>query len=135
MAVMIAISGVALAQAVVVRRNVNLRSDPSTSIKPIMLLTPSALLMLLTPDKQDGFYRVRTSDGLEGWVWAKNVTLNNAPPPSTRLGPPEIYPNSTRTPGFVNPDITQDNIADNLCNPTWSTKTIRPPLPTQIRSS
>ena len=106
MAVMIAISGVALAQAVVVRRNVNLRSDPSTSIKPIMLLTPSALLMLLTPDKQDGFYRVRTSDGLEGWVWAKNVTLNNAPPPSTRLGPPEIYPNSTRTPGFANPDIT-----------------------------
>ena len=48
MAVMIAISGVALAQAVVVRRNVNLRSDPSTSIKPIMLLTPSAQLMLLT---------------------------------------------------------------------------------------
>jgi uncharacterized protein YgiM (DUF1202 family) len=68
MAAMIAISGIASAQALVVRRNVNLRSDPSTSIKPIMLLTPSAQLMLLDADKQNGFYRVRTSDGLEGWV-------------------------------------------------------------------
>jgi len=60
-------------------------------------------------------------------VWAKNVTLENAPPSLTRIGPAEIYPDSTRTPGLANPDITQDNIADNLCNPTWSTKTIRPP--------
>ena len=120
-------AGVASAQSLVVKRNVNLRSDASTNTKPITLLAPPAQLTLLDADKQNGFYRIRTSDGLEGWVWAKNVTLNDAPPPSTRLGPPDIYPNSTRTPGFANPDITQDNIADNLCNPTWSTKTIRPP--------
>jgi len=56
-----------------------------------------------------------------GWVWAKNITLN--PPAPTRLGPPEIYPDSAKTPGFANPDITQDNIAENLSNPTWSTST------------
>src|ERR1019366_5378504 len=45
----------------------------------------------------------------------------------TRIGPADIYPDSARTPGFANPDITQANIADNLCSPTWSTSSIRPP--------
>ena len=121
------IGGVTFAQSLVVKRNVNLRSDASTSIKPITLLIPPAQLALLDPDKQNGFYHVRTSDGKEGWVWAKNVTLESAPPSLRRLGPPEIYPDSARTPGFANPDITQANIADNLCSPTWSTSTIRPP--------
>ena len=102
-------------------------SDPLTNVKPIILLTPPAQLTLLGPDKQNGFYHALTSDGKEGWVWAKNVTLENAPPSLTKLGPPEIYPDAARTPGFANPDITQANIADNLCNPTWSTSTIRPP--------
>jgi len=119
------ISGLASAQTAMVRRNVNLRSDPSTGVKPITLLTPPAQLTLVEPNQQNAFYHVRTSDGKEGWVWAKNITLN--PPAPTRLGPPEIYPDSAKTPGFANPDITQDNIADNLCNPTWSTSTICPP--------
>jgi len=119
--------GVASAQSLIVKRNVNLRSDPSTNVKPIVLLTPPAQLTLLDSDKQNGFYHVRTSDGKEGWVWAKNVAIESTPPSSTRLGPLEIYPDSTRTSGFADPDITQANIADNLCNPTWSTSTIRPP--------
>lgn len=44
-----------------------------------------------------------------------------------RLGPPDIYPDAARTPGFANPDITQENIQDTICNPHWSTKSIRPP--------
>ncbi len=90
------IGGVASAQSLVVKRNVNLRSDASTNTKPITLLTPPAQLTLLDPDKQNGFYHARTSSGQEGWVWAKNVTLKNAPPSLTRIGPPEIYPDSTR---------------------------------------
>ncbi|GAC1495945.1 MAG: hypothetical protein NVS1B6_00560 [Steroidobacteraceae bacterium] len=43
-----------------------------------------------------------------------------------RVGPKEIYPNPLTQPGWSNPDITQDNIADNICNPHWSTKSIRP---------
>lgn len=45
---------------------------------------------------------------------------------STRIGPPDIYPPSW-APGATNPDITQDNISQNICNPTWSTSSIRPP--------
>lgn len=44
-----------------------------------------------------------------------------------RLGPADIYPDPARTPGGTNPDITQDNIQQTICNPRWSTKSIRPP--------
>jgi len=44
-----------------------------------------------------------------------------------RAGPPNIYPNPERTPGAANPDITQGNIAETICNPEWSTRSIRPP--------
>src|ERR1035437_7095474 len=46
---------------------------------------------------------------------------------SNRIGPPEIYPDSVRTPGAANPQVTQENIQDNICNPHWSTKQMRPP--------
>jgi len=44
------------------------------------------------------------------------------------VGPSYLYPDPTQTPGAVNPDITQTNIRDTICNPMWSTKTIRPPV-------
>jgi hypothetical protein len=46
---------------------------------------------------------------------------------SSRSGPADLYPNPTLTPGAANPDITQQNIKDNICNRQWSTKQIRPP--------
>src|ERR1700694_5675664 len=45
-----------------------------------------------------------------------------------RVGPSYLYPNPKVTPGMVNPDITQATIAQTICNPQWSTKTIRPPV-------
>ena len=42
------------------------------------------------------------------------------------VGPPDIYPDPSRTPGATNPDITQENIRETICNPRWSTKSIRP---------
>lgn len=42
-----------------------------------------------------------------------------------RVGPKGIYPDVA---GVVNPDMTQANISQNLCNPNWSTKSIRPPV-------
>jgi hypothetical protein len=42
------------------------------------------------------------------------------------VGPPDIYPDPARTPGATNPDITQENIRVTICNPRWSTKSIRP---------
>lgn len=41
-----------------------------------------------------------------------------------RAGPADIYP---PVPGATNPNITQANITDTICNPNWSTKSIRPP--------
>jgi hypothetical protein len=46
---------------------------------------------------------------------------------SNRVGPAEIYPDAARTPGVTNSDVTQENIKDNICSKTWSTKLIRPP--------
>jgi hypothetical protein len=39
----------------------------------------------------------------------------------------DLYPNPTLTPGAANPDVTQQNIQNNICNRQWSTKQIRPP--------
>ena len=44
----------------------------------------------------------------------------------THLGPADIYPDPERTPGAINPDITQENIRQTICNPRWSTKSVRP---------
>jgi uncharacterized protein YgiM (DUF1202 family) len=97
------VGSAASAQNLVVKRNVNLRSDPSTNVNPITLLTPPAQLILLDAAKQNGFYHARTSDGKEGWVWAKNVALENAPPSSMRLGPPEIYPDVAKSRALPTP--------------------------------
>jgi hypothetical protein len=48
-------------------------------------------------------------------------------PVEAHAGPADIYPDPVRTPGAMNPDITQDNIRDTICNPRWSPKSIRPP--------
>ena len=42
------------------------------------------------------------------------------------VGPPDIYPDPEKTPGAVNPAVTQENIRETICNPRWSTKSIRP---------
>jgi hypothetical protein len=44
-----------------------------------------------------------------------------------KAGPSWAYPDPTRTPGSVNPTITEANIAETICNPEWTTKSIRPP--------
>jgi hypothetical protein len=55
------------------------------------------------------------------------VLAQGSQPKSSRTGPPEIYPAPPFTPDAANPDITQGNIKDNICNRQWSTKLIRPP--------
>jgi hypothetical protein len=48
----------------------------------------------------------------------------SAQPPHHHVGPSYLYPTAA-TPGVVNPDVTQANIADTICNSGW-TATIRP---------
>lgn len=40
----------------------------------------------------------------------------------------KISPDPSITPGATNPNITQNNIGENICNPGWSTSSIRPPV-------
>ena len=47
-------------------------------------------------------------------------------PSTAASAQPEIYPDPARTPGAANPQVTQRNIKDNICNPNWSAKLIRP---------
>jgi hypothetical protein len=74
-ALLLAVSS-AVAQTATVDRNVNLRRDSSTDQAPIRLLKPPTKLQLLQSAQDDGYYNVRTAEGQEGWVWAKNVTID-----------------------------------------------------------
>jgi uncharacterized protein YraI len=82
----------AAAQQATVKRNVNLRSDPSTNIAAIELLQAGTTLVLLDAATNGGYLHVKVADGKEGWVWAKNVsvqlTAGNTPTtPSTSASP------------------------------------------------
>lgn len=63
-------------QIAVVQRNVNLRADPSSQHEPLRLLEPPEVVALLDTTKVSGYLRVRTDDGLEGWVWSRNVQVD-----------------------------------------------------------
>jgi len=63
------------------------------------------------------------------------MLLARVPPAqSSRVVPADIYPDPARTPGAANPQVTQQNIRDNICNPRWNTKLIRPPAGMVCRS-
>lgn len=79
------------AQQATVKRNVNLRSDPSSAHSPIELLQTGMTLTLLDPVPQSDYFHVKTADGKEGWVWSTNVTVQQAPPttqPAPQPTPP-----------------------------------------------
>lgn len=80
-------------QTAVVTRNVNLRSDPSTTQTPIAKLTPETQLQLLETGSTNGYLHVKVNDQ-SGWVWSKNVQTSQ-PTPSTRTAGGEIATGST----------------------------------------
>ena len=67
-------------------------------------------------------------------AWFLRTHFSSSSTPSTssterapaHVGPPDIYPDPARTPGATNPEITQQNIRETICNPRWTTKSIRP---------
>lgn len=80
--------GLAAAQTATVTRNVNLRPDPSTDNDPIEKLTPPAQVQLVEPDPSDGFYHVQAADNQTGWVWGRNIRIQEGGPISTPLPTP-----------------------------------------------
>jgi hypothetical protein len=77
------------AQEATVNHGVNLRSDPSTKNPPIEHLNTGSTVTLLLETPQAGFYHVKTSDGTEGWVGRKYLTVNQPSPsgPSSSSAP------------------------------------------------
>jgi hypothetical protein len=66
-------------QQAAVNHNVNLRSEPSTDNPPIRLLHPGEVLQLVVTDATNGYYHVHTSNGADGWVWARNIIKQGSP--------------------------------------------------------
>jgi hypothetical protein len=66
------------------------------------------------------------------WFLRTHAPTPGKPSPSIaetvqpHVGPPDIYPDPLRTPGATNAAITQENISDTICNPRWSTRSVRP---------
>lgn len=83
-----------MAQQATVKRNANLRSDPSTANPPIELLRSGATLTILDATPHGGYYHVKAEDGREGWVWSRSINVSRASPTT----PPAPAPPST-TPG------------------------------------
>jgi uncharacterized protein YgiM (DUF1202 family) len=63
------------AQEATANRGVNLRSDPSTKNPPIGHLNAGETVTLLSETPKASFYHVKTSDGTEGWVGKKYLTV------------------------------------------------------------
>jgi uncharacterized protein YraI len=86
---LLASSSLLTAQQTTVKRNVNLRSDPSTSNPPIELLRSGATLTILDSTPQGGYYHVKAEDGQVGWVWSKNISVplaSSSPSASPQAG-------------------------------------------------
>ena len=75
----------AVGQDAVVKRNVNLRADPSSANPPIRLLRPRDEISLIEP-RTNNYYHVVAADGVEGWVWGNNIRVVFPP-----HGPVEVY--------------------------------------------
>jgi hypothetical protein len=75
------------AQRTTVKRSVILRRDSSTASQALEHLKSGATVTLLDTARQNGFYHVRTEDGQEGWVWARNISVQSTPPQSSSAAP------------------------------------------------
>ncbi|HEX6464149.1 MAG TPA: SH3 domain-containing protein [Vicinamibacterales bacterium] len=72
-----------------------LRSSPTNADPPLGRLKTGDTITLLAGAKQQGYYHVQTSDGKEGWVWARNVAATTTAPPSAAApsaAPPSAAP-------------------------------------------
>ena len=63
----------------------------------------------------------------KGIVFAFFIALVAAGASASAATPDWVLPNSTVTPGALNPNVTQANIKDNVCKANW-TATVRPPV-------
>ena len=58
------------------KRRSNLRADHDISSEILRLLPTTTKLTVLSAQVQGGYLHVRTGQGEEGWVYARNVTVS-----------------------------------------------------------
>jgi hypothetical protein len=86
----------ASAQSAVVKRNVNLRAEASTSSDILESFKPGTALTLIESGKTSGFYHVTGPDGQTGWVWSRNVSVSPSTSP-TGATPTAVMPTTPAT--------------------------------------
>jgi uncharacterized protein YgiM (DUF1202 family) len=96
-------ASLAAAQTAVVTHNANLRPDASSNGAPIEMLKTGTQLELVEPEQTNGYLHVKTQDGTEGWAWSRNlhVQINGAASIAEHVGPANLYPNPSLTPGLA----------------------------------
>lgn len=72
-------AGVAVGALVELSQATNLRPSPGTAEAPLEVLDQGTQLQLLEAEAKNGYYRVRTQDGSEGWVWGQNLVFGVKP--------------------------------------------------------
>ncbi len=118
-------AGNAYGEDAVTLKRATLRADPSTRHKPIDILEAGDDVELVEPTPTAGYYHVRTEDGQEGWIYARNLQLVPAPgQPSAPGG----TPSGTGTTGVASaipadwehpaPNSTTFDGPDGHCGPT-----------------
>lgn len=71
------LAAVAKAETVIVKRQVVLRAQPSSSGRRITSLGPGETLDLVSLAVRNGFRHVITKDDKKGWVWSNNVQVQD----------------------------------------------------------
>jgi hypothetical protein len=79
----------ALAQSVTVKTaaRLNLRSAPAREPNVLAVLPPGAVLEVLEDPSQEGFFKVRTADHVEGWAHGDYLLLPELPSPTEGMSP------------------------------------------------
>jgi hypothetical protein len=122
----------AFATDAIVKKRATLRGDPSTERPPIGRLQPDEDVEIIEPSPTNGYYKVRTGEGEEGWVYSRNLEIVTTPTPTPPApAPPVPSPPqpvvhagiaSTISPTWDKPEpnTTTFHGPDGICGPTGS---------------
>ena len=103
------LSVVLTAQQATVNHGVSLRGDPSTKNAPVGHLNKNATVTLLSAKPKTGFYHVKTSDGTEGWVGVKYLSIEDQTGAGTTT--------TTSTAGSAGSTGCEDSLWEHVYNP------------------
>jgi hypothetical protein len=86
------------AQQAIVRRDANLRIDPSTNDPPEAKMHAGDKVALLDLTPEHGYYQVKTADGKDGWVFSRSIRIIKSPSASEPGSDPENPPTTAAGP-------------------------------------